>query len=483
LLAHRLQNEYCNRSFIIQEGDAMTASVSGSTASDVKAGVVPGPRGRWLMGCTRELLGDQLGFYERTWRRYGDFVKVRLVAGMNLYMVFRPEDVEHVLVRNHRNYRKPAFFTAALGVLAGKGLVTSDGDLWRTQRKLAQPAFGRERIAALGSLMVETVEGLVAEWSRGAAGQVVDIQEAMSRLTLKIAGLTLFGSDVSGGADSIGGALRVAVEHVRTRMDNPMTPPGWMPTAENRRFAKAKGVLDKIVLDLIEARRREPSPRNDLLGMLLAAQDEETGLGMSDAQLKDEVLTLLLAGHDTVGAALSWTWYLLAGHPEIQEQVFDEVRGQVGDRAPTVADLPGLPLTRAAFEEAMRLYPPAPGMPRQAIGPDEIGGCVIPRKSHVMVCQWITHRHPEFWPDPERFDPERFLPGHSEGRPKFAYFPFGGGPRSCIGNHFAMMEAVLILAAIVRRFRVELMPGQEIVPNTTFVLKPQPGVKVSLWPR
>lgn len=446
-------------------------------------GPAAGPRGHWLLGCSRELHADPLGFYEGVWRTYGDFVKVRAFAGIDLYMLIRPEAVEHVLVRNHKNYRKPGFFNKPVGTLAGRGLVTSEGDLWKTQRKLMQPVFGRERIAALAATMADAVEGLGDEWSRGEPGQAIDMQEAMSRLTLKVAGLTLFGADISDEADAIGGAFRAAFAHVRYRMDNMGAPPGWVPTAENRRFAKAKGTLDRVVLDIIEARRKGGEDRNDLLATLLAAQDEETGRGMSDAQLKDEVLTLLLAGHDTVGAALSWAWMLLGEHPEVQERAAEEIHGVLGDRPPTAADLPNLPFTRAIFEETLRLYPPAPGQPRQAIGPDEIGGHPIPKNALVMVCQWVTHRHPEFWPAPDRFDPERFLPGHTEGRPKFAYFPFGGGARSCIGNHFALMEATLILASILRRFRVELVPGQSIAPDTTFTLKPKPGVDVRLWPR
>ncbi|MDB5345615.1 MAG: cytochrome [Schlesneria sp.] len=442
----------------------------------------PGPRGHWLWGCSGELQRDPLGFYERTWREYGDFARVRIVPGMYLYMLFRPEDVEQVLVRNHRNYRKPDFFNKPLGSVAGRGLVTSDGELWKTQRKLAQPAFHRDRLALLGVTMAETAESCAEELSRGAAGQTVDIQQVMSRLTLKIAGETLFGADLSSEASSLGGAFKTAFEHVHLRMNNQMLPPEWIPTAENRRFRRAKAVLDRVVEEMIQARRRENVVRNDLLGTLLAARDDETGKGMSDAQLRDEVLTLLLAGNDTVGAALSWSWYLLGQHPEIQDEVAAEVKNLPDSRAPMVGDLAALPLTRAVFEETLRLYPPAPGQPRQALGPDEMNGYVIPKNSFVMVCQWVTHRDPQFWTDPNTFNPRRFL-ADDDQRPKFSYFPFGGGPRSCIGQHFAMMEGILILATILRQFRVELVPGQTIEPDTTFTLKPKPGVNVRLWPR
>ena len=238
-----------------------------------------------------------------------------------------------------------------------------------------------------------------------------------------------------------------------------------------------------MVLGLIAARRQAASRPDDLLSLLLAAQDEETGVGMTDEQVKDEALTLLTAGHETVGAALSWTWYLLGQHPQVQEDLYDEVRGKLGGRSPTLDDLPDLPLTRAVFEEALRLYPPAWGQPREAIQPDEINGFPIPAKAIVTVSQWITHRHPDFWDEPEQFKPERFLPGQAASRHKFAYFPFGGGPRVCIGNTFALMEGPLVLATIVQRFRVELVPGQTVVPDPTFTLRPKYGVKVLLWPR
>ncbi|MGL4553858.1 MAG: cytochrome P450, partial [Gemmataceae bacterium] len=217
--------------------------------------------------------------------------------------------------------------------------------------------------------------------------------------------------------------------------------------------------------------------------LLLAAQDEESGVGMTDQQLKDEALTLLIAGHDTVGAALTWTWLLLGQNPKVQEDVADEVRGRLQGRAPAVEDLPHLPLTRAAFDEALRLYPPAWGQPRETVGPDEVGGVPIPAKTVVTVNQYLTHRHPDFWDEPEAFRPDRFLPGNAEGRHTFAYVPFGGGPRVCIGHSFALMEGPLLMASVLRRFRVELVPGQDVVLDPTFTLRPRDGVRVVLRAR
>jgi cytochrome P450 len=237
------------------------------------------------------------------------------------------------------------------------------------------------------------------------------------------------------------------------------------------------------VLELIEARRRAASRPDDLLSLLLEAQDEGTGAGMTDQQVKDEALTLLTAGHETVGAALSWAWYLLAQQPQAQNDLHDEASARLQGRSPTAEDLPHLPLARAAFEEAMRLYPPAWGLPREAVQADEINGFAMPARGIIVLSQYVTHRHPDFWPEPDRFKPERFLPAQAASRPKFAYFPFGGGPRVCIGNTFALMEGPMVLATVLQRFRVELVADQNVVPDPTFTLRPRDGVKVVFWPR
>jgi cytochrome P450 len=300
---------------------------------------------------------------------------------------------------------------------------------------------------------------------------------------LRIAGTTLFSTDIAAEADDIGRAYRVAFEHVSRRMNSPPLVPAWFPTPRNLAFRRAKRLLDRVVLGLVANRRQAASRPDDLLTLLLAARDEETGAGMTDEQVKDEALTLLTAGHETAGAALSWTWYLLGQHPQVQDDVADEVRGKLGGRSPTLEDLADLPLTRAAFEEALRLYPPAWGQPRESIQADEIDGYPIPAKAIVTLCQWVTQRHPDFWEEPERFKPERFLPGQAAGRHRFAYFPFGGGPRVCMGSNFALMEGPLVLATVLQRFRVDLVPGQTVVPGPTFTLRPKDGVKMRLRPR
>jgi cytochrome P450 len=331
--------------------------------------------------------------------------------------------------------------------------------------------------------MTGAAELFVREREAAGPEEVVDMLDHMMKVTLRIAGTTLFGTDVTGEADEIGRAFRIGFAHVSRRMNAPALVPAWLPTPGNLAFGRAKRLLDRVVLQLIAARRRSGAQPADLLSLLLAAQDEETGVGMTDEQVKNEVLTLLMAGHETMGAALAWTWYLLGRHPRVQDDMADEVVGRLGGRSPALEDLPRLPLTRAVFEETLRLYPPAWGQPREAIEADEINGFAIPAGAPVALSQYVTHRHPDFWEKPEQFEPSRFLPERAAGRHKFAYFPFGGGPRVCIGNHFALMEGPLVLATILQRFRVELVPGQEVLPDATFTLRPRHGVKVLLRPR
>jgi cytochrome P450 len=426
-----------------------------------------------------EVARDPLGLYERAWREHGDVVRLRALPGIHFFLLVHPEAVEHVLVKHQKNYRKPDSFYRTVGLLAGKGLLTDEGPSWLAQRRMAQPAFARPRLSALDGPVVRATQTLLEHWDRGTDDQVCDILPEMMRLSLAIAGTTLFSADVSAEADAIGGAFRDAFAHVSYRMNHPFAAPAWLPTPANRRFARTKALLDRVVLDLI-ARRQAGEAHDDLLELLMAARDEETQGRLSERQLLDSVLTLLTAGHETVGASLAWTWYLLGKHPEVQHAVHDEVDSTLGGRSPTTADLTGLPLCRAVFEEALRLYPPAWGLPREAIEADQVGGSTLPARSVIVLAQFLTHRHPEFWTDPNRFLPDRFLGEAPAGRHRFAYFPFGGGPRSCIGSQFALIEATLVLATVAQRYALELIPDHPVVPDPTFTLRPRYGLKVGL---
>jgi cytochrome P450 len=438
----------------------------------------PEVNGHWLSGCLRQLQCDPLNLYRNSWRRHGDYVRVRVLPGFPMYLLAHPAAIEHVLHGNLKNYRKPDSFNHSVRLLAGNGILTSEGDFWRRQRRLMQPAFARNAVAGLAGHMVDSIGRFVDEWEQAENGRTLDVLPEMMRLGLRIASTTLLGADISGAADAIGGAYRTAFEYVSLKMNGRlMLTPTWLPTRRNREFREAKALLDRVVLELIARRRREP-PRNDVLGLLLAAQDEESGTGMSDEQLKDESVTLLTAGHETAGAALSWAWYLLAKHPDVQQSLYEEVSGRLGGRLPAVDDLPRMPLATAVFEETMRLYPPAWGMPRESLAPDEICGYPLPAKATVVLAQLLVHRHPDFWHEPDRFDPLRFIGDASADRPKFAFFPFGGGPRICIGNHMAMAEGPLALAALAQRFHFTLVPDHEVVPDPTFTLRPKYGVKL-----
>jgi cytochrome P450 len=446
-----------------------------------------GPTGSVLLGCMREFQRDPLGLYRRANRTYGHFVRIRAFPGVYVYLLTHPEAIEHVLQKNHKNYRKPDFFNKPIRQLTGNGLFASEGDFWLRQRRLMQPAFHRASLAQMAPVMADAAHAFVEVQLARPADQAVDLLDEMMMLTLRIAGKTLLSTDVTAEAAEIGNAFRLGFAYLNRRMNSPPLVPTWVPTPANLAFRRAKRVLDQFMLRTIAARRAlrrgsEPEP-HDFLSLLIAAQDDETGAAMNDRQISDEALTLLMAGHETVGAALAWVWYLLGSHPEIQEQAADEVRGRLQGRRPTVEDLPHLPLVRAIFDETLRLYPPAWAQPRESIGADEINGFLIPARSPITLSQYVTHRHPDFWEEPDCFKPERFLPGQPERRYKFAYFPFGGGPRVCIGNTFTLMEGPLLLATILQRLRVDLVPGQAIVGDTTFTLRPKHHVKAMLRPR
>jgi cytochrome P450 len=420
---------------------------------------------------------DPLGFVAALARDYGDVVRLAM-GPVSVYLVHHPDGVKHVLQDNNQNYVKGPVI-GRVKVLIGEGLFTSEGAFWRRQRRLAQPAFHRERIAGFAGTMVHRTAERLAGWDAAVRrGEPIDVAAEMNALALTIVGETLFGRDLSGEAVEAGRALRVALETTALRAMSWLVSPIWWPTPRNRAFRAAVRTLDALVYDLIDSRRRSAAPADDLLGMLVAARDEDTGEGMSRLQLRDEVMTFLLAGHETTAVALAWTWYLLARHPEIGEQARAETLAVLGDRAPALDDLPRLPLARMVVEEAMRLYPPVWGVGRQAIAADRIGGYDIPAGALVNLSPWVTHRHPDFWDDPERFDPERFRPGVERTRPRFAYFPFSGGPRLCIGETFALMEAQLVVAMMLQRYRLTLVDPRPVVAETTLTLRPRGGLSM-----
>jgi cytochrome P450 len=418
---------------------------------------------------------DPLAFLTRLRDQYGDIARVPLGAE-TLYLFSDPELVREVLVTNHRNFHKGRGLERAK-MLLGDGLLTSEGEFHLRQRRLAQPAFHRQRIAAYGATMARYAESRRDRWH---SGQAIDAHQEMMALTLAIVGKTLFDADVEHEAAEIGAALATTFESFNFGFFLPFGELlERLPLPATIRFRKARARLDATIYRLIEERRRSPGDRGDLLSMLLIAQDTEGDGGrMTDLQLRDEAMTIFLAGHETTANALTWTWYLLSQHPEAQARMYAEIDSALGGRLPTADDLGALPFTRMVLAESMRLYPPAWIVGRRAMGPFEANGYSIPARSIVLVCQYVMHRDPRWFPNPDRFDPMRFSPQTSAERPKFAYFPFGGGPRVCIGEQFAWMEGVILLATIAQRWKLELVPNHPVALQPIITLRPKHGMKM-----
>src|ERR1700732_2337273 len=420
--------------------------------------------------------GDAIRYFTKCIREYGDIVFLRFL-GVPMCLLNRPDCIESVLVTQHNNFEKSKDYRALRRVL-GNGLLTSEGVFWRRQRKLVQPAFHQGRIAAYAEVMVAYTERMVASWKHG---QGLDVHEAMMRLTLDIVAKTLFDTDVSREAEDVGAALQVLMSKFFRQAGFALLLPSFIPIPTTRRLRRAVGQLDKVIYEIIRRRRTGGGSSDDLLSVLLRAQDDE-GLGMTDRQLHDEIMTLFLAGHETTANALSWTWLLLGQHPEIEEKLVEELRRVLAGRAPTAADLPRLTYTDRVLREAMRLYPPVWVIGRRALAPFQMGEYELPAETNVLMSQLITHRDRRYFPEPERFDPDRWRADDPRfvSLPRFAYFPFGGGPRVCIGAGFAMMEAVLLLATIAQQFRIEIAPGQVVKVQPTVTLRPRNGIPVTL---
>jgi cytochrome P450 len=455
--------------------------------SGIRRGVrrPPGPRIGPLQGVGK-IRHDPLNFHLEVARRYGDLAYFR-AGPFHIYVLSHPDLVRDLLVTKGHSTMKGQALQEAKRIL-GEGLLTSEGEEHRRHRRLVQPGFHHARIDAYAEIMAAYTERMADRWMDG---QEVDLHEEMMRLTLAIVAKTLFDTDVEDAdAEEVAEALRVAFD-MFNRFFLPFS--GLLerlPLPSNRRFDQARASLDRIVYGLIRDHRAS-GDRGDLLSMLLSAQgvfavpgavDGESG--MTDRQVRDEAMTLFLAGHETTSNALTWTAYLLSQHPEAETRVHDEVDRVIGrDRLPTPADIPALTYTRRVLSESLRLYPPAWIVARRAIEPMEIGGYTIPRDSTIVVSQYVVHHDPRWYPDPWRFDPDRWLPEAVAGRPKHAFFPFGGGSRMCIGEDFAWMEAMVVLATIARRSRLRLVPGHPVALNAMVTLRPKHGMRMQVVSR
>ncbi|MEJ2008663.1 MAG: cytochrome P450 [Acidobacteriota bacterium] len=439
----------------------------------------PGPKGRFVVGNARELARDWMGFLTSCSRKYGDAVFFRFF-NLPICLLSHPDYIEQVLVTNQSNFVKSRDYRVLVRVM-GEGLLTAEGEVWRRQRRVVQPAFNHENIVSYGDVMVECATQMLDGWKDGESH---DVHRDMTHLTLEIVTQSLFGTSVLDKAPDVAEGLRFMMEEFTWHANLSFVLPEFTPLPVGFRLRRGIRLLDEVFYSIINERRSNPGDSHDLLGSLLGMRHED-GSSVSDRELRDEMMTLLLAGHETTAVALSWTWYLLAQHPEVEAKLHHELREVLGERRPTVADIPRLRYTDWVIKESMRLYPPAWGIGRKALADFEIGDYRLPAGTTVFLMQWIVHRDARFFPEPERFRPERWEDESMQNGnlPRFAYFPFGGGPRKCIGASFATMEAVLLLATIARRFRLELSPDArvEILPSLT--LRPRHGIKMVVHKR
>jgi cytochrome P450 len=436
-------------------------------------GLPEGPPGLPLIGCAYSMIRDPLGFLTEVAREYGDVVRLKLPR-QSIYLLNHPDAIEAAL-RTENEHLAKDMFTRELSAIVGKGLLTSEGAFWRQQRRLAQPAFHHQRVRAYAEIMVRQAERTV---SRFEVGQVRDVHKDMMRLTLDIVAETLFGTDVGLVAKQIESALDVFMERFSgIRIYVPLS----LPLPRNLRFHRAVRQLDQIVYTMIRERRGR-SDTGDLLSMLLRATTEEGGT-MSDRQLRDEVVTLLLAGHETTALALSFALYLLDRHPEVEAKLVRELEQVLGERPPGIDDLRRLTYADAVIRETLRLYPPAWAIGREVTARCRIAGHDVEPKTQLWMAQWVVHRDARYFANPERFEPERWSEEFAKQLPRFAYFPFGGGPRVCIGNSFAMLEAVLLLTTIVQRVRLRLVDERPLRLQPSVTLRPKDGVRVRVEAR
>jgi cytochrome P450 len=433
----------------------------------------PGPRNLPIVGQLPAFRRRPLAFLQKMAREYGDIAYFRL-GPQHAFLLSHPEHIRDVLVTRQSNFTKSRALQRAR-LLLGDGLLTAEGQFHLRQRRLVQPAFHRERLAGYAAVMSKCALRMRERWQDGAT---LEVSDEMMRLTMSVVGRTLFSADVDAGAREIGVAMTAVLE-----MFNMLLLPfseylEKLPLPSNRRFEKARDTLDGIIYGMIRERRASGEDRGDLLSMLLLSEDEEGGGGMTDQQVRDESLTLFLAGHETTANALTWTWYLLSQNPECEAKLHAEIDGVLGGRAPGFDDLPNLRYTEMVIAEAMRLYPPAWAIGRKSIEAFEIGGLELPAQSICILSPYVTHRDARWYANPVRFDPERWTPEAKEARPKFSYFPFGGGARVCIGERFAWMEGVLVLATLAQKWKLRLVEGHRVEPKPLITLRTRYGMRM-----
>ena len=438
---------------------------------------IPGPRGRLFLGVMPEMVGDMLGLFTRTAREYGGIAQFKLLNKSYL-LVTNPDYVKYILQDNYKNYIRGRSVETGR-VLLGNGLPLTDGDFWLRERRMLQPAFHRERLGKLVDTVTTVIDTFMQDWSgKAKQAQILDVDDEMMRLTLTAIIKSMFSSPIDDKIPSLSHAFQAASRFMLWRSQQMIQLPLSVPLPRHVEYNRALKVLNETIYPLIADGRKHP--KDDLLGMMLEMRDAETGEGLSDQQARDEVVTIFFAGHETTAAALAWGFYLLSQHPEVEERVRLELKRVLNGRKPTFADLPRLTYMQQVINEVLRLYPAAYLFAREAIVEDVLDGYPIPANTLIFISPFVGHRDPKYWPDPDRFDPERFTPEQAASRPRHVYYPFGEGPHVCIGNSFAVMEMQLILAMALQRFRLRLVPDQQIALNPEATLRPKYGIKMTV---
>jgi cytochrome P450 len=431
-----------------------------------------------LLQFMRVLRDNSLATYRQ--EAYTADILERRLFWKRTFFVNEPSAIKHILLDNAANYHKTEISRRLLEPGLGRGLLTSEGETWRRHRRIMAPAFDHRSIVGYAPIMTDIAERLVAEWDSRPEGTELDVAAAMMHATLHIISRTMFSSDSDDIVDIVEKGVERYQAEVRPGLGDLLELPVWLSRLGSAHHPeRIFSEFDRAIDRLLAARERDPASQpKDLLARLIAARDEETGGGMSAEEVRNQVVTIFMAGHETTALALTWTWYLLSQHPAVEAKLHAELEAVLGGRTPRHEQLGQLPYTRMVIEEAMRLYPPAHTLSRAAMGEDEVLGRRIPKGAQIMIVPWLLHRNPRLWPDPERFDPERFAPDRTASRHRFAYIPFGAGPRICIGAAFAMAEAMLILATVAQRYRLRLKPGFPVEPQGLITLRPRHGMRM-----
>ncbi len=429
----------------------------------------------------RQVRRDPLSFFARLCEEGGDAVRFNL-AGNKVLMLNKAEHIKHVLQDNHANYHKSKFYKPLYPIL-GKGIFTAEGDAWLRQRRLAVKAVQGPELRHMHGAMTAAISEMLDRWQLlSARGEAVDIVPEMMRVTLDILLRSLFSVSLDDQRDPVHDALAVALQHAERRIWSLASVPDWVPTPANFGNRRALAALDELVARILDDRLRHPGKHRDFLSSLLEARPADIDEAAYRKLLRDEILSMILAGHETTANALAWTWYLLSKHPLVAQDVQTEIETVLGGAEPTLDDATRLGFTRMVFQEAMRLYPPVWTISRDAVADDRIGDMEIAGGSSVMICAYAVHRRKEYWPNPEGFDPWRFAPEAEAARHRFCYFPFSMGPRNCLGRHFAIMEAMLIVPMVLQKFRLDLVPGHPVAPEPMITLRPKDGIRVRIRP-